>query len=139
MWSFEHAVDCPVKPEFAWKFWTEVSNWILDADLESVELQGPFASGSKGTTVSRSSGTIEWRLADVERGRTATIEIAFPGATGRFRWTFEAAGKGTRITQHVSIEGPHAQDFVHVMSPGLESGIPIGMEKLCRKITEAAS
>jgi hypothetical protein len=139
MWSFEHAVECPVKREFAWKFWTEVSNWILDPDMESVELDGPFATGSKGTTVSRSSGKIEWRLAGVEAGRAATMEIVFPGAIGRFRWTFDPAGAaGTKITQHVSIDGPHAHEFVNVMAPGLENGIPLGMEKLCRKIAEAA-
>jgi hypothetical protein len=138
MWSFEHAVECPVSQEFAWTFWTKVSNWILDPDLESVQLDGPFENGSKGTSVSRSSGQIDWQLADVEPGRAATVEITFPGAVGRFRWTFETAGKGTRITQNVSIDGPHAQDFVHVMSANLEGGIPIGMDKLCRKIVEAA-
>jgi hypothetical protein len=66
------------------------------------------------------------------------MEIAMPGATGRFRWTFDKAGTGTRIVQRVSIEGPHAQDFVHAMAPNLENGIPLGMERLCRKITEAA-
>ena len=138
MWSFEHAVECPVRKDFAWKFWTEVNNWILDSDIESVELDGPFANGSKGTTLSRSSGKIEWQLADVEAGRTATMEIPLAGATGRFRWTFEPSGAGTRITQHVSIDGPHAQEFVNVMSAGLEGGIPLGMEKLCRKMAEAA-
>jgi hypothetical protein len=137
-WSFEHAVDCPVSHEFVWKFWTQVSNWILDPDIESVELDGPFASGSKGVTLSRSSGKIEWQLASVEPGRSATMELTMPGAIGRFRWTFAKSGSGTRIVQHVSIDGPHAQDFVHVMAPNLENGIPLGMEKLCRKITEAA-
>ena len=138
MWSFEHAVECAVTKDFAWKFWSDVSNWILDPDIESVTLDGPFANGSRGTTNSRSSGPIEWQLADVEPGRTATVEVTFPGAVGRFRWIFEAAGKSTRITQNVSIDGPHAQDFVHVMAAGLENGIPLGMDKLCRKIVEAA-
>lgn len=138
-WSFEHAVECPVKPEFAWKYWTKVSNWSLDPDVELVELDGPFANGAKGVTVSRSSGRIDWQLADVEPGRAATMEIVLPGAVGRFHWTFEAAGAGTRIVQRVSIDGPHAQDFVHAMAPSLESGIPLGMDKLCRKIVEAAS
>lgn len=138
-WSFEHAVECPVRTEFVWDFWTEVSNWILDVDIESVKLDGPFASGAKGVTLSRSSGPIEWQLADVEPGRSATMEIVLPGAVGRFRWTFEAVGPGTRIVQRVTIEGPHAHDFVHAMAPSLENGIPLGMEKLCRKIVDAAS
>ena len=137
-WSFEHAVECPVTRDFAWKYWTTVSNWILDPDVESVVLDGPFASGARGVTLSRSSGKIEWQIADVEPGRAATMELVLPGAVSRFRWLFEDAGKATRIVQRVSIEGPHANDFVQVMSPNLESGIPLGMEKLCRKITDAA-
>jgi len=61
MWAFSHSVKCPVTREFAWRFWTNVSNWRLDADVEAVELNGPFAAGSQGVTLMRSSGRIEWR------------------------------------------------------------------------------
>ena len=47
-WAFEHSIECPVTVEFAWRFRTDVSNWVLDADVESVELDGPFQAGSKG-------------------------------------------------------------------------------------------
>ena len=30
--------------DFAWKVWTNVENWAVDADLESVELMGGFCS-----------------------------------------------------------------------------------------------
>ena len=64
-WVFEHSEECPVSRESAWQFWTTVENWKLDADVESVELTGPFAAGSHGATMTRSSGRIEWRLAEV--------------------------------------------------------------------------
>ena len=38
-------VDCEVTVEFAWDFWTNVKNWILDPDVEAVEIDGPFAPG----------------------------------------------------------------------------------------------
>ena len=66
-WAFEHSVECAATREFAWVFWTEVSNWKLDADVESVELTGPFATGSHGITVraerwDASSGALRrWR------------------------------------------------------------------------------
>jgi hypothetical protein len=76
-WTFEHSVECPVAREFAWRFWTNVDNWKLDADVEAVELNGPFAAGSRGATLTRSSGRIEWRLVSVEPEAEAVIEIAF--------------------------------------------------------------
>jgi hypothetical protein len=55
-WAYEHFVDCEVTAEFAWDFWTNVKNWALDADVESVEIEGPFAAGTRGFTNSKSSG-----------------------------------------------------------------------------------
>ena len=43
-WTFEHTIECSVSSDFAWKFWTKVENWVVDADLESVELRGGFCS-----------------------------------------------------------------------------------------------
>lgn len=135
--AFEHSLECPVSREFAWRFWTTVDNWKLDADVESVELTGPFAAGSQGVTLTRSSGRIEWLLAEVEPEAGAVIEIVLPDALVRFRWTFEDAGGGTRITQRASLEGENAPSFLAAVA-GLESGIPDGMRKLCDTMAEAA-
>lgn len=47
-WTFAHTVECSVSKDFAWSFWTNVSNWALDPDVISMELQGPFAVGTTG-------------------------------------------------------------------------------------------
>ena len=78
-WVFEHSVECNVPLEFAWAFWTDVQNWALDADVESLQIDGPFAAGSHGITYSKSSGRIEWRIAEVE-GERAVIEFPLFGA-----------------------------------------------------------
>ena len=62
-------VDCEVTVEFAWDFWANVKNWILDPDVEAVEIDGPFAPGARGSTNSKSSGRMEWRLVEVRVGR----------------------------------------------------------------------
>ena len=53
-WVFEHAMECSVPIELAWNFWTNIGNWALDADVESVELHGEFAAGTRGITHSKS-------------------------------------------------------------------------------------
>lgn len=52
-WTFEHTIECSVSSEFAWDFWTNVSNWALDAELDSVDIQGPFVAGAQGVTQAR--------------------------------------------------------------------------------------
>ena len=84
-WTFEHSVNCAVSVKFAWQFWTNVQNWTLDSDVESVELSGPFAEGTRGVTNSRAAGRIEWRIAEIGDGR-AVIEFPFSGAMGRCVW-----------------------------------------------------
>ena len=130
IWSFEHSIDCNVPEEFAWSFWTNVSNWVLDADIDSVELHGPFADGTQGVTQSKSSGRIEWRIAEVQPGR-AVLEFPAPGAVARFAWTFEEIEGRTRITQRVSLFGEQAPTYVDTLAAGLQAGIPAGMRKLC--------
>jgi hypothetical protein len=135
-WTYEHSADCQVTVEFAWNFWTNVKNWALDADVESVEIDGPFAAGARGFTNSKSSGRIEWHLVEVRVGR-AVIEFPLSGAVGRCVWTFADTIGYTRITQRWTLEGEQADAYAKVVA-GLEAGIPTGMTKLCRTIEDAA-
>src|SRR5690349_8235449 len=134
-WSFEHSVEVSVPAEFAWQFWTNVANWALDADVVSVEIDGPFQTGTRGVTNSRSSGPIQWTLANVEPGR-AVVAIEMPDARAEFVWKFEDLGGTTRITQHVSLSGAEAGKYAEGFGPALEAGIPAGMAKLASVMEE---
>lgn len=133
-YTFEYGIECPVARECAWRFWSTVSNWAFDSDVESVELNGPFASGSHGVTMSRSSGRIEWKLSGVQPEKSAIVEISVPGANAQFEMRFEDSGSGTQITQQVRIEGENAR----ALGQALQQGIPEGMKKMCTKMTESA-
>lgn len=137
-YEFTHSVECRVGRAFAWAFWSDVRNWAtVDPAVESVRLDGAFAAGAWGETRARGQGPVGWRLAGVEDGRGATIEMGLPGAVLRFAWAFEeSAGGGTRITQHVTLEGARAGDYAEGLK-GLEAGIPEGMRKLAEAIAKA--
>ena len=85
-WSFEFSVNCSVSPDFAWRFWTNVKNWSIDVDVdvdvESVAPNGPFEAGARGLTISKSSGAIEWLIADVQPGRVHKLCEAMQQSTG---------------------------------------------------------
>jgi hypothetical protein len=93
-WTFEHSINCGVDPQFAWNFWTTVSNWALDKDVELIEIDGPFSTGARGVTHSKSSGRIEWRIADAGAG-SAMIKFPLAGAVGRAFWTFRKNARGS--------------------------------------------
>ena len=133
--TFEHHIECAVNPEVAWMFWTDPRNWALDPDVASVELHGPFASGSEGTTESRSAGKICWKLRSVGKDKSAVIEVPLPDGLADFHWRFDPCPRGTRITQRVSLEGPQAEAYFDL----LKSGIPAGMAKLAQAIESSAA
>lgn len=137
IWAFEHSVQCPVPREFAWDYWTDVSNWTLDSDVDFVELEGAFAPGVRGVTQSKTSGRVEWQIAEVAPPGRAVIEFAAPGAVARFVWTFTQMEDGTRMTQRFSLAGEQAQNYVEAVGVGMKAGIPQGMEKLCQAMVAA--
>ena len=136
-WTFEHTVECRAPFDFAWAFWTDVDNWRLDSDVESVEIDGPFAAGARGVTKTKSSGLIEWRIAEAEVGH-AVLDCPLPGAVGRFDWTFEDEGEQTRMTQRVTLDGERAPEYAGSAGEAFAAGIPAGMRKLCQAIEQAA-
>jgi hypothetical protein len=137
-WAFEHSVECPVTAEFAWRFWTDTETWRLDEDVEAVERNGPFAAGTSGATITRSSGRVEWRIVSVREGSEALIEAPVPGAVARFQWTFEDLGGLTRITQRISLAGEGAAALAHQMASIFEPNMPAGMRKLCDAMAKSA-
>jgi hypothetical protein len=140
MWSFEHSVECKVERDFAWQFWTNVSNWpAVDSSVESATIDGPFQSGAKGTTKPRGSEAVQWLLEDVHHGRSAVVVIHLSGAALRFAWRFEDCGvRSVRMRQRVSIEGEHAKDYISRVAPELEKGMPAGMRRLADAMEQLA-
>ena len=141
MWSFEHAVECSVAREFAWRFWSNVSNWpVVDTSVESVTIDGPFQSGVKGSTKPRGAEAVQWQLHDVEDGHSAAVVIQLPGAALRFAWRFEdrTGSRSVRMTQRVTLEGERERDYISTAAVELEKGMPAGMQRLANAMEEMA-
>ncbi|MGH9574670.1 MAG: hypothetical protein ACRD40_14215 [Candidatus Acidiferrales bacterium] len=139
VWVFEHTIECGVSAEFAWGFWTNVENWKLDSDVVSVEIQGPFATGARGATQTKSFGRLDWHVAELGL-RRAVLEFPAQGALARFSYSFQDVddGRRTRITQRVSLSGEKATAFIDTIGRALEMGIPEGMRKFCGAMEAAA-
>jgi hypothetical protein len=138
MWDFRHSVETTAERDFAWGFWTDVTNWAFDTSVEWVRLEGPFASGTKGVTKSPGMDPVHWVLTEVQPEEEAIVEFDLGGATLQFHWRFEVLdGGGTRITQRASLRGANADSFEQQIAPEFERGIPAGMDKLVNEIERA--
>jgi hypothetical protein len=109
-WRFEHAVHVKASVESAWAFWTDVASWTLDTSLEWVNLDGPFAAGTRGTTKPRGSAPLQWLIQHAAPGE-AIIDMELPGAVVRFEWRFvRVEPEVTSISQTVTLSGPKAEE-----------------------------
>src|SRR5438046_2407880 len=61
--QLEHSVDAEVSPSFAWNWRTDIKNW--DDPPAQFQLDGPFASGSWGTTLLPGQEPLRWQIRDV--------------------------------------------------------------------------
>ena len=138
MWEFEHSVETTAGRDFAWAFWTDVTNWAFDTSIEWVRLEGPFASGTNGATKSPGLDPMYWALKEVQPEKEATVEMALDEAILLFHWRFDDLEQGgTRITQRLTLTGANAEMIARQGAQELERTIPLGMQRLASEITLA--
>jgi hypothetical protein len=136
VWEISHAVETSASPAFAWKYWSNVSNW--DDPPAAFELQGPFQAGSRGITRIPGQPPIEWFLREVRPPSTATIAIPLVQAVLSFEWRFDSLPAGrTRISQRITLEGENAEAFRSQVASTFAVNLPKGMAKIARAMAEA--
>jgi hypothetical protein len=94
--QLEHSVEADVGPSFAWNWQTDVKNW--DDPPARFQLDGPFASGSSGTTVLPGQAPLHWRIRDVQPGRSFVDAVA----DRRTRECIKYYGKKTRPSTRIA-------------------------------------
>lgn len=133
-WEFQHSIECHATRQFAWRFWTDISNW--DDPPAAFTLDGPFDVGARLTTTL--PGQI-WHsfIRDLQPECEATIEMQLPDATLSFNWKFEELSEDrTRITQRLVLSGASALSFVAQAST-MEASVPQGMKRVVAAIERA--
>jgi hypothetical protein len=134
--QLEHSVEAHVSLSFAWNWRTDIKTW--DDPPAQFQLDGPFATGSWGTTVVPGQEPRRWQIRDV-RPRTAfIIEAPLDGAVMSFEWSFEAVSNHrTRITQRILLWGDNAEAYVHDVQAGFGSTLADGMKRIADALERA--
>lgn len=134
--QLEHSVEADVSPSFAWNWRTDVKNW--DDPPARFQLDGPFASGSCGTTVLPGQAPLHWRIRDVQPGRSFVIEMPLDQAVLSFEWRFDAvADRRTRITQRIVLSGDNASAFAEQVQVNFSATLGEGMKRIADAMARA--
>jgi hypothetical protein len=142
LWDIRHSVVANANRRSVWEFVSNIDNLArIEGDaVDSMTLDGPFQTGTKGTTKMRGQEPTHWRLAAVEPPERATYEMELPGAVVRFDWTYEELSDGrTRLTQHIVLEGPGAESSIPFMKEHFVGNISKGMERLADEVAGYAA
>jgi hypothetical protein len=110
-WEMTYSVESDASLAFVWDYWTNIANW--DDPPAEFKLDGPFASGSRGTTRLPGQEPLHWLIREVSPPQAATITLELQGAALSFQWRFEGLPDGrTRITQRVALQGENAGAYI---------------------------
>ena len=137
-WEMNHAVETEASQDFAWTYWTDVTNW--DDPPARFELDGPFAAGSRGTTHVPGQEPLRWLIREVDPQNGATIELQLDGAVLSFEWRLAAISRErTLLSQRVLLQGENAATWRAQVEASFALTLPDGMKKLASAIGAAAA
>jgi hypothetical protein len=134
-WETQHSVDSQASLPFAWAYMSNVSNW--DDPPATFELEGPFTAGARGVTRIPGQETRRWRLAEVKPLESYLLEAELDGAAMSFEWRFDRLGEGTRLTQHIRLQGENAAAYVPQVEAAFASNLAPGMDRIVAAIERA--
>jgi uncharacterized protein YndB with AHSA1/START domain len=131
----QRSVETNASPAAVWKVWSDTTTWPeWNPDVQSMTLNGPFATGTTGTMKTK-QGTRQVQLAAVVPGTSFQLETAVIPLT---RFAFEcqvaagAAGK-TTISQAIRVGGPLGGLVGGMMGRQIAATFPALLQGLARK------
>jgi hypothetical protein len=135
--QLEESVEADVSPLFAWNWRTDIKNW--DDPPAHFQLDGPFASGSWGTTLLPGREPLRWHIRDVRPGTSFVIDMPLDRAVLSFQWLFDAvSNRRTRITQRVVLSGDNAAAYAKEIRATFGATLRDGMRRIADAMARAA-
>jgi len=134
--QMEFSIEADVSPKFAWQFRTDVANW--NDPPASFALEGPFETGSRGTTVLPGQEPLHWRIREVRPFESFVVEMQLERATLSFEWRFDGLSTGsTRLTQRIELSGENAAAYVEPVKVGFGPNLADGMRRAAAEMAAA--
>jgi len=111
MWTTEHSIETNATVDAIRRAWADVSRWPeWNADIERIELTGPFAAGSMIAMTPRDQDQVQLRLSDVVEGARFVDEANVAGTVVRTTHSIETLdGQRVRVVYRLEASGPAAE------------------------------
>ena len=126
MWVTEHSVETTAPPEAIWRQWSDVDRWPeWNGDIERIEVDGPFAVGSRIRMVPVGDEPVELRIAEVVEPELFVDEADLGEIVVRTIHRVEQlVGERTRVTYRMEITGPAADTVGPQVGPEISGDFP---------------
>ena len=134
-WSTEHTIETSAKPEAIWRLWEDVDSWpSWNADIEHIEIAGPFAVGSTITMTPVGQEPITLKIADVTAPDRFVDEADLGEIVVRTIHRAERLENGrTRISYRMEISGSGADTIGAELGPRISADFPDVLAALVEK------
>jgi uncharacterized protein YndB with AHSA1/START domain len=134
MWSYQHAVETTAAPQTLWDLWTDVASWpTWNEGIETIEIEGPFAVGTRFTMTPPGDEPIVMKLVEVEPGRSFADEMDGGEFTVLTAHRLDPTEDGrTRVTYRTEITGPAADEVGPQLGPAITADFPDVLAALVR-------
>ena len=126
MWEGEHSIETSAPPEEIWRLWADVAGWpAWNADIEEIELTGPFAAGSTIRMTPIGQEPVELRIAEAVEPERFVDEADLGEIVVRTTHHAEPLDGGrTRVTYRMEITGPAADTLGPQIGPEISGDFP---------------
>jgi len=134
----EHSVEVDVSLSFAWKHRTDITTW--KDPPATFGLDGPFAAGSRGTTLLPNQAPLHWLIREVHPQKSFVIEMPLDRAIFASEWRLESVSeRRTKMTQSITLSGENANAYVAQVEAGFGPTLSEGMNKIASEMSAAAT
>jgi hypothetical protein len=131
MWTYEHNLESSAKPEAFWRLFADVAGWpAWNADIERIEIDGPFQAGSTVLMTPVGQDPIRMRLTDVRADELFVDETDLGDVVVRVEHRLERTQTGTRVHYAMQISGPSAAELGPRLGPAISGDFPDVMAAL---------
>jgi hypothetical protein len=126
MWTNEQTIETTASPETIWRLWSDVAGWPeWNADIEQIEISGPFAAGSTISMTPVGQDPIELRIAEAVEPDLFVDEAALADVVIRTIHRAERLEDNrTRVVYRMEISGPAADSVGPELGPQISGDFP---------------
>ena len=126
MWSTEHNRETTASPASIWRLWSNVATWReWNADIERIEMSGPFAAGSTISMTPIGQDTVDLRIAETSELNLFVDEADLGDVVVKTFHRVDPIDEGrSMVTYRMEITGPAADTVGPELGPEISGDFP---------------